>query len=373
MYHTTGPYICFYRRYLYHEEIELNMETVFPLLYTCKKYLVTSLADHCIDFLEKVATPENVCTMLEYDFLFMDEVSLPERCWTLIERQTKRVLDSRAFYLISQNTLCRILECDKLSVREIDIFRACALWAEHKCAEEGVEVTAENKRDLLGPALFLIRIPSMSLADFSQGVVSSGMLNMEEENGLYRYLMGEQPGRDLPFPMKGRVYTSSTCTLHYDAFVKHNTSLGGRYDGFLHRSRWSLTLSCDRNIFLSEVGFLGNFKGSFSISQNGLRKLDIASDSNVRHIRFEDELAIDAGTFTVCNDAPFSFSGEYFSKSILAPLPRVQSNQEHVAISATESSNTCFLSHIMFRVGEDLNFIEDYFDLEYLESDEEEV
>ena len=332
---------------------------------------MTTLADNCLKFLGKVASPENVCTLLEYDFLFREEDHLVQQCWQQIEKQTKRVLDSHAFYRISKETLIRILERKRLSVKEIDLFRACIVWAEHRCAEEGVEVTVDNKREMMGPALYMLRLSSLNLSDFSQTVVSSGILNMAEENSLYRHLMGDRGNRDLPFSMPTREKWSFKCSFIFNGFVKHNTARAAYYDGFLHRSKWSLAVTTDRNIILNELGFLGSFKGTVIVSQNGVRLVEVTSDSSVQHIRLVDDLNLEAGTFVISVEAPFAFSGEYFSKSVVSPLPGIECDQDNLDLGVHECSNSCFLSYMLFSMGEQLNFIEDFYSIDTSEADNE--
>ena len=58
-------------RYLYSEEVKLNESNVMQVLYVAKKYVLPSLAQNCIDFLQRNLDPENVFCILshaqEYD------------------------------------------------------------------------------------------------------------------------------------------------------------------------------------------------------------------------------------------------------------------------------------------------------------------
>jgi len=69
-------------------------------------------------------------------------------CWQVVERQSKKVFHSEAFFEISKDTLCRLLRMERLSVHEIDVFRACLHWAERRASLLNLALTPANKRQV---------------------------------------------------------------------------------------------------------------------------------------------------------------------------------------------------------------------------------
>ena len=53
-------------RYMYSGEAELNENNVMQVLYVAKKYIVPSLADECIEFLEDSVNTENVFSVMSH-------------------------------------------------------------------------------------------------------------------------------------------------------------------------------------------------------------------------------------------------------------------------------------------------------------------
>lgn len=59
------------------------------------------------------------------------------------------------------------------------VFFSVILWANAECQRKEIEPTADNQRKVLGDALFLVRIPAMSLEDFADGPAQSGILTLQ--------------------------------------------------------------------------------------------------------------------------------------------------------------------------------------------------
>ncbi|KAI3421821.1 hypothetical protein GPALN_012365 [Globodera pallida] len=83
----------------------------------------------------------------------------------------KSVLYAEAFLQIDQKLLCEILDRDELMIsEEIAIWNAALRWADEKCRQNGKEPSAENRRALLGPALYKIRFPLIPQKDFTEKI-----------------------------------------------------------------------------------------------------------------------------------------------------------------------------------------------------------
>ena len=58
----------------------LEPDTVLATLYASKKYIVPSLAQACVDYLETSLSYKNACILLSQSRLF-EENDLTQRCW----------------------------------------------------------------------------------------------------------------------------------------------------------------------------------------------------------------------------------------------------------------------------------------------------
>lgn len=166
-------------KYLYSQEVQINPEIVMSTLYAAKKYNVAELELFCVDFLEKSLTTNNAFLLLN-QARFYDELELVESCLNLIEKNTTEALNSDYFIDIDLGTLIAVLERESLQVFESKLFESIVLWSKVECVRKELSVTPENQRTVLGRALSLIIYPLMTLKEFINGPVQSGLLTDNE-------------------------------------------------------------------------------------------------------------------------------------------------------------------------------------------------
>ena len=134
-------------RYLYTDEIQLEADNVLATLYAAKKYMVSHLAQACVNYLETSLSARNACVLLSQGRLF-EELHLMQRCWQVIDAQAEEALRSEGFADIDHQTLDSILSRETLNAREASIFKAVMRWADAECRRQELDVTAENKRQV---------------------------------------------------------------------------------------------------------------------------------------------------------------------------------------------------------------------------------
>ena len=181
-------------RFIYCEELNLTGETVMQILYASKKYIIPAITTQCSTFLEQELTSENVCTILDQALIF-EEQDLVEKCLTVVKQNTAEVFGTDGFMTLSYSAVAKLLELQELSVREIDVFKACMKWARDKIKKD----TGEEIRQKLGDLLYKIRFPVMTAEEFSLHVSPVGVLSHVEEIACFRYICSGQGKDNLPF------------------------------------------------------------------------------------------------------------------------------------------------------------------------------
>ncbi|XP_048245936.1 BTB/POZ domain-containing protein 6-like isoform X2 [Haliotis rufescens] len=163
-------------RYLYTDEVELTPNTVLGLMYAARKYNITGLETECEEFCLQSLLPTNACLFLQQADLF-DKEDLKERALKVIKSNAEVSVASEGFCELSKECLKLILKADDMRVNEICIFRSVMSWAEAECRRQGREVTPEEKREVLGECLFLIRFHAISEVIFATTVCNEGILS----------------------------------------------------------------------------------------------------------------------------------------------------------------------------------------------------
>lgn len=241
-------------RHLYYDQVECEEDTVLATLYAAKKYIVPHLANECVNFLETRLCAKNACVLLSQSRLF-EEHELMERCWEVIDAQAEVALLSEGFTEIDFYTLKNILQRETLNVPEVVVFKAAMQWAEAECQRQRLAPLPENKRKVLGEALYLIRLPAMTLEHFANTAAQSKVLTLNETTDIFLYFTAEQKP-SLPFvshPRHGlqphRCHRFQSC-----AYRSNQWRYRGRCD--------SIQFSVDHRIFLTGFGLYGSSNGA---------------------------------------------------------------------------------------------------------------
>ncbi|KAL3078330.1 hypothetical protein niasHT_032736 [Heterodera trifolii] len=168
--------------FIYTEDLsELNGDNTMAVLYAAKKYNIPRLV--CASLQIPFSELRNVFFALAQARLF-DLEDYVNNCLAYIDKNADILLKSDAFLQIDQNLL------------------------------------SENRRQMLGPALFKIRFPLFSKEDFSEKIVPFGILTTIEVMGVEQYhtnpnICGISDGLLYPlqFPSHRRIWTFGTLLM----------------------------------------------------------------------------------------------------------------------------------------------------------------
>ncbi|KAM4595203.1 BTB/POZ domain-containing protein 3a [Fundulus diaphanus] len=241
-------------KYIYCDEIELCADTVLATLYAAKKYIVPHLARACVGFLETSLSARNACVLLSQSCLF-EEPDLTQRCWEVIDAQAELALRSEGFCDIDAQTLESILRRETLNAKETAVFEAALSWAEAECQRRDLPPTVDNKRLVLGKAVYLIRIPAMALEDFANGAAQSGVLTLTETNDIFLWHTASRKP-DLLFCTRPRAGLAPQRCHRFQscAYRSNQWRYRGRCD--------SIQFAADRRVFVAGFGLYGSSCGS---------------------------------------------------------------------------------------------------------------
>ncbi|XP_072218184.1 BTB/POZ domain-containing protein 6-B-like [Leuresthes tenuis] len=288
-------------KYMYSDEIELDADTVLATLYAAKKYIVPALAKACVGFLETSLEAKNACVLLSQSRLF-EEPDLTQRCWEVIDAQTELALRSDGFCEIDPPTLEIILQRETLNSSEVVVFQAVLNWAAAECRRQGLTVTPQNQRAVLGKALYLVRIPSMLLQEFADGAAQSGILTLKETHNIFLWFTAtNKPRPQFPVAKRAGLAPQRCHRFQSSAYRSNQWRYRGRCD--------SIQFAVDHRIFVAGLGLYGSSgrKAEYSVkielkrqgavlSQN-LTKFLSDGSSNTFTVWFEHPVQVEPDTF----------------------------------------------------------------------------
>ncbi|KAL3071253.1 hypothetical protein niasHS_015516 [Heterodera schachtii] len=163
---------------------ELNGDNAMEVLYAAKKYNIPALVSPSLKI--PISKLRNVFLAYAQACLF-DLEDFTNCCLSYIDKNADTLLKSEAFLQTEQKLLCQILE-------------------------------PENRRQMLGPALFTIRFPLFSQKEFWETIVPSGVLTVDEVIGVEQYHndangINEGIPYTLRFPTHRRFWAFGTITM----------------------------------------------------------------------------------------------------------------------------------------------------------------
>lgn len=226
---------------------------------------------------------------------------------------------SEGFVDIDMKTFESILARETLNCREINLFEAALTWAQSACSKMDLEPTAQNRRHMLGSALQLIRLPTMTLEEFANNVVQSGILTQDETIDIFlNFTAKTKP--TLAFSTKPRAGLKTQVCHRFQscAYRSNQWRYRGRCD--------SIQFSVDKRIFIVGLGLYGSSTGAADynvkidlkrlghvLAENNTKFFSDGS-SNTFHVFFEQPIQIEPDCYytasVVLDGTELSFFGQ---------------------------------------------------------------
>lgn len=240
--------------YMYSDEVNLSGSNVMGVLYLAKKYMLPSLVEKCMEYLQENMDPSNVFSILPSAQKY-EEKNLVERCWKVIDEKTEEAVKSEGFATVERSLLESIIARDTLTIEEIDLFKAVDLWATKECERQDLNADGGTKRRIVGEKIVkALRFPTMKQKDFAGEVLASDILTKEEIVRLIRH-QNSLFNSPVGFPETKRAYQSTSEIQRCGRFRTVNTSSGW---GYTSRCIDAIDFCVDKSVVLHGVRFFGS-------------------------------------------------------------------------------------------------------------------
>ena len=250
-------------RYMYSDVVTLSGSNVMGVLYLAKKYMVSSLADKCAEYLQENLDQSNVFGILPEAQKY-EEKNLVDQCWKVVDEQTEEAVKSDEFATIEKSLLEGIVERDTLNIQEIELFKAVNLWATKRCEEQGLSADGSEKRRILGERIVKgIRFPVMTQHEFAAVVVDCKILSQEETLSVFKYF-SSVPDTAVGFP---EIKRTGLKELRYERCRRYgsvvHTESGYSYSPY---EKDCLAFTVDKEISLLGVTLCGSKNNTYSVT-----------------------------------------------------------------------------------------------------------
>lgn len=226
-----------------------SIELALHTLYAAEKYMLSELVNLCLQHLDVNLSTSNVLLIYSQIYKYanvrnscsdtttdnhMDEnpyIPLLNRCYERIDNYAEQVLLSEDCEgLPDGDIISEIVFRDSLQVNsELTVFNALQRWATRQCKCKQKEMTAENKRNVLGSALYAVRYLLMSKEEFLNGPYSSDLITNEEKSWFLSKIDGRNESEP-PQHIIDRIRYLERRRRYPNLIVGKSLTGSGRYD-----------------------------------------------------------------------------------------------------------------------------------------------
>ena len=251
-------------RFMYTDEVNLSGSNVIQVAYLAKKYMVPALVGKCAAYLrDRLDASKLFCALADAQ-RFQDE-DMEDVCWEVIEKQTEEALRSDGFLTVEWSVVESVVTRERLSVTEVELFKAVDRWAAKECERQGT-TPDEGKRRILGEEIVkAIRFPLMTEKEFISVVPDCDILTTTEIIDVVKHYNGVLT-TPLQFSSARRVNLNTNiyhCHRFKDLPLQAPTDKSWWYKA-PHKDRLCFTVN--KPIQLLGIQHFGSESGLYSIS-----------------------------------------------------------------------------------------------------------
>ena len=134
--------------------------------------------------------------------------------WEVIEMHTEEAVTSDEFVTLEKSLVESVVKRERLSVKEVELFKAVDRWATIQSERQGITLDHEGKRKIIGEEVVkAIRFPLMSQKEFISVVPDCNILTTKEIVDMMKHYNNVLTS-PLQFSTAPRVYSMTYIALH---------------------------------------------------------------------------------------------------------------------------------------------------------------
>lgn len=190
--------------YIYKKELNISsVSNALSLVLVSSQFMLHELCRASLTFLQQNASPSNVLDILAWLRRVRPAPGLPAqeaeaalcelltKCHAILDANADTILQSDSVDNLEHEMLIEMLSRDTLKLSSESVaFDCLQRWACQQCLKQRRALTADNKRDILGKAIYAIRYLTMSLDEFTKGPYAADVLADDDKAVLLAKLRG---------------------------------------------------------------------------------------------------------------------------------------------------------------------------------------
>lgn len=236
-------------QFFYFNNVKLSIEHISEVMYLGRKYDVEGSLQMCARFLATKITTENVITALELAIEYQQE-ELRASCESEISSHSSEVLRLPEFLKCDHRVLDHILNIDRLSCSENEVFDACMTWTRNASKQD--QLTKDVILTHLGDLFYKIRFVSMSMDEFVKLLPMYGGLFSAAEYNEILQLISKQETEPKLFTCRPRMPNQNKLIFDGSSVIRCDRRVHGASKRFLIaiKSTDITTFSTNRTVLL---------------------------------------------------------------------------------------------------------------------------
>ena len=258
-------------------------------------------AGECSEYLRENLSVANVFSILPHAKKFEDK-DLKDRCWEVIEENTEEAVTSDDFVTLERSLIESVVKRERLTVKEVDLFKAVDRWATKENERQGITADGESKRRIIGEDIVkAIRFPLMSQKEFVSVGLDSRILNIGEMSELMKFYNDVELTSPLPFIQTPR---PDSTQLH-QCYRFSNYSPPKRYWSCNSGKHDVIVLSVNTSVKLHGIQHFGSEGHEYTVStevKDTTNNFTLVKKTGSYSSLKDDKLGYYG--FTVCFDPP---------------------------------------------------------------------
>ncbi|XP_026757314.1 kelch-like protein 40 [Galleria mellonella] len=163
--------------YIYTDKVDISsVEQAFELLYASRKYLLQSLVEICITFIQENISIDNVIEVLNYPEYLQDKQLITYSLKLFCEHPSYLLHEYKN--IITHSCMKIILEAEEINIKEKDLIKHVFEWTICQCKQSNIYCTIENRRNILiNNGIFkLLRFCALTINDLEEIVKDTNNL-----------------------------------------------------------------------------------------------------------------------------------------------------------------------------------------------------